>query len=84
MLDNLVGQLQNVANSIHNNLYFVLFFIAVLWGIQLLNWSCGYQLNRLGVRPRSGTGVVGIICSPMAAVVSRYFSQGNRLNRSTT
>lgn len=43
---------------------FALSIIALLWGIQLINFLVGYRLNLLGIYPRHLFGLVGILCSP--------------------
>ncbi|MDX1569309.1 MAG: rhomboid family intramembrane serine protease [Xanthomonadales bacterium] len=40
-------------------------FLVVLWGIHLLNWLLGYELNRFGILPRQGAGLVGIVAAPL-------------------
>jgi membrane associated rhomboid family serine protease len=42
----------------------VLSLIALLWGIQLVNYLLGYRLNILGIYPRNIFGLFGIVCSP--------------------
>ena len=64
MLERLAVEFQHIAGAVHNNLYFVLFIVAVLWLIHLFNWGSGYQLNRLGIYPRTKHGIFGIIFSP--------------------
>ena len=39
-------------------------FIALLWGIQVINFLLGYRLNILGIYPRHIFGLFGIACSP--------------------
>ena len=39
--------------------------LGVLWGIQLLNWLLGYELNRFGILPREASGLVGIALAPL-------------------
>ncbi len=46
------------------NAALVLSFIALLWGIQVINFLLGYRLNVLGIYPRHLFGLVGIACSP--------------------
>lgn len=38
--------------------------LALLWIIQVVNFSIGYRLNCLGIRPRRFLGLIGIPCSP--------------------
>ena len=40
-------------------------FIALLWLIQLFNWSLDLQLQRFGVRPREWRGLLGIPLAPL-------------------
>jgi membrane associated rhomboid family serine protease len=46
-----------------NSLY-VFSLLALLWGIQLLNFLLGYRLNVLGIYPRHLLGLLGIAFSP--------------------
>lgn len=46
------------------HLPFVLGILALLWGIQLLNFLLGYRLNLLGIYPRHPLGLLGIVFSP--------------------
>jgi len=43
----------------------MLLVMAVLWGINLLNWSTGKHLNRFGIIPRRPRGLVGIALAPI-------------------
>jgi len=36
----------------------------LMWGVALLNGLLGGQLNALGIRPRTATGLLGILLSP--------------------
>lgn len=39
--------------------------VALLWGVHLVNWLAGYGLNRFGVYPRHGGGLIGIAVAPL-------------------
>jgi len=43
----------------------VLGFVAVLWGLEIVDAAIGNDLDRWGVRPRSDEGLVGILLAPL-------------------
>lgn len=43
----------------------VLGFVAVLWGLEVVDAAIGNDLDRWGVRPRSDEGLVGILVAPL-------------------
>lgn len=43
----------------------VLMLFAVVWGINLLDWSTGSKLHRLGLIPRTPLGLIGILFAPI-------------------
>ncbi len=40
-------------------------FVALLWLVQLFNWSLDLELQRFGVRPREWRGLTGILVAPL-------------------
>ena len=40
-------------------------FVALLWLIQMFNWTLDLELQRFGVRPREWRGVIGIFLAPL-------------------
>ncbi len=40
-------------------------FVALLWLVQLFNWSLDLELQRFGVRPREWRGLVGVLVAPL-------------------
>ena len=42
----------------------MLFFVAILWGVEVVNLIFGYELNRFGIIPREIIGLRGLILSP--------------------
>jgi membrane associated rhomboid family serine protease len=40
-------------------------FVALLWLIQLFNWTLDLELQRFGVRPREWRGLAGILLAPL-------------------
>jgi membrane associated rhomboid family serine protease len=40
-------------------------FVALLWLVQLFNWSLDLELQRFGVRPREWRGLPGILVAPL-------------------
>lgn len=63
-LSNISAQLETTITLLKLNLSSILLIMAGLWLIQLVNWILGYRLNLLGIYPRSGHGLLGIIFSP--------------------
>lgn len=55
----------NMVYAMENNLYYVLIALAVLWGINFLNWLLGSVFNYLGLYPRSWHGLIGIVVGPI-------------------
>ncbi|OGT49876.1 MAG: hypothetical protein A3E82_00245 [Gammaproteobacteria bacterium RIFCSPHIGHO2_12_FULL_38_11] len=52
------------ANQLREYLPLTLGLIALLLGIQIVNWALGYRLNILGIWPRKPFGWIGIPFSP--------------------
>lgn len=46
------------------NVMMVLYFIAALWVIHVVNWILPLRLEKLGILPRTAKGLIGIIFSP--------------------
>ncbi|MGE3319617.1 MAG: rhomboid family intramembrane serine protease [Candidatus Berkiella sp.] len=42
----------------------MLLVMAALWLFNIINWSTGSKLNRLGIRPRKAFGLIGIPLAP--------------------
>lgn len=63
-MDQLVVALQQIISAIKDNSWFVFKLLALLWGINLLNFLFKYRLNYLGIYPRSVRGLIGILFSP--------------------
>lgn len=47
------------------NLHFVFIMLAVLWGIQIVNFVLNYRLNAFGILPRTTAGLPGILFAPL-------------------
>ncbi len=43
-------------------------FVAILWWIRLIEWLGGWNWDRLGVEPRTISGLIGIVCAPLLHV----------------
>ncbi len=52
-------------SQIKKNIYWILGFVALIWIIELINFSLGHRLNSWGVLPRTLTGLKGIPLSPL-------------------
>ena len=42
-----------------------LYFVLLLWIVTLLDWGLGLELTRFGVRPRSFSGLPGVLVAPL-------------------
>ncbi|MBO0843060.1 MAG: rhomboid family intramembrane serine protease [Nocardioides sp.] len=40
-------------------------FVAFLWILEIIDTATGHQLDKLGIRPRSETGLIGIVFAPV-------------------
>jgi len=40
-------------------------FVAVLWLLEAVDVASGHDLDRLGIRPRSGEGLLGVVLAPL-------------------
>ena len=40
-------------------------FLAVLWGLEIVDVVLGQSLNGLGIRPRSAVGLIGVVLHPL-------------------
>lgn len=64
MLEKLANEVQSVITSMQHNMLFSLKIIGILWAIQIINLLTKYNLNNLGIRTRSISGLSGILFSP--------------------
>lgn len=46
-------------------LTWLLLLVVVIWLIEGLNWMTGHRLNALAIRPRTFTGLVGVLFAPL-------------------
>lgn len=60
----MLTELEDFLAVVQQNLWFLLACLGGLWVIQLVNWLLRYQLNRLGILPRTKRGLIGIVFSP--------------------
>lgn len=63
-MNNLIDQLNTSVLLLQKNTPFMLFFIAGLWCIHLINWMLGGRLIILGVYPRKWFSMLGIFFYP--------------------
>lgn len=63
-LANLATQIDSATYFLQRNIPYMLYIIAVLYGIHFLNWLVGYRLNILGIYPRQVLSLPGIFFSP--------------------
>lgn len=40
-------------------------FVAFLWALEVVDTATGHQLDRLGIRPRTDVGLIGIVFAPV-------------------
>lgn len=64
MLENLASQMQQLVAAMKVNAFFAFKCTALLWLIHIVNCFSRYQLNRLGLYPRTIRGLPGIVFSP--------------------
>ena len=55
---------ERALNPMKSNLYWMLGLVLLVWLVEIVNLSMGYQLNEWGILPRSSRGLVGIPVSP--------------------
>lgn len=67
-MNDILSQLANAMSQLiaifKQNLFAVLFLLAGLWAIQVINWFLKGRLCYLGIYPRHLVGIPGIVCSP--------------------
>lgn len=61
----MINQALEIVYAMQANLFWVLMWLGVLWGINILNWMLGSVFNLLGLVPRSFFGLIGIAISPI-------------------
>lgn len=61
----IVQQLEALVGTIQFNLPYLLSLLAIIWGIQLVNFALQYKLNILGILPRHPLGLFGVIFAPV-------------------
>ncbi len=64
MFEGFAVSLQAFVTVLKTHGLMVLCWVAVAWVVHLVNFCCGYRLNVLGIYPRRGFGLVGVVCSP--------------------
>ncbi len=65
MLEKLSTEIQQLTIATQINALFALKIVGLLWLIQIINRIMQYQLNGLGVRPRTIRGLIGVIFAPI-------------------
>ena len=68
MLDGVYEVLAQLISSIESNLDVFIFWMGVLWSIQLVNFCLGRRLCVLGIHPRCWWGLPGVVFSPFLHV----------------
>lgn len=63
-MNNLILQFAIILNTFKNNSAFTFGILAILFAVQIANWTLHYKLNYFGIYPRSFHGLIGIICAP--------------------
>ncbi|EKD77780.1 MAG: rhomboid family transporter protein [uncultured bacterium] len=63
-MDTFLQTMTNMMDQLKNHLPLTAGFIALLFGIQIINWALRYRLNILGIWPRKLFGFIGIPFSP--------------------
>ena len=65
MLENTVLQFEMFISKAKTQISVILYIIATLWAINLLNFLLRYRLNIFGLLPRRISGIPGIFISPL-------------------
>jgi membrane associated rhomboid family serine protease len=55
---------QSLAQEVRDSASWILGFVGVLWGVELVNLAFRHQLLRLGILPRTVEGLPGIVLAP--------------------
>ena len=64
MLKKLAKDIDKLTAAMQQNMWFALKLVGFLWLIHIINSLTQYQLNNLGIRPRTIKGLPGIIFTP--------------------
>lgn len=62
----------NFLKKINKQLYYIVFCLAVIWGVEIINLILNYHLNSFGIHPRSLHGLIGIPLSPFLHASLRH------------
>jgi membrane associated rhomboid family serine protease len=54
----------SLGQQLKNNTYWIFGFALLFWGVEIVNLLLGHRLNVLGIRPRTISGLPGILFSP--------------------
>jgi len=65
MLEKIATEIQHLIIAMQVNTLFALELVGILWLIHISNCIMQYRLNALGIRPRSLSGLPGIMFSPL-------------------
>ncbi|MEA3444202.1 MAG: rhomboid family intramembrane serine protease [Bacteroidota bacterium] len=53
------------SESIKKSFKFILYFVGLMWAVWLIDLVLPYEFARLGIRPRSFSGLIGIVFAPI-------------------
>lgn len=65
MLSELSSQINTFTETSKQYIPTMLIMLGVLWAFNCINWVTGSWFNRLGIRPRRVSGLVGILFAPI-------------------
>ncbi|MBL6449995.1 rhomboid family intramembrane serine protease [Fulvivirga sp. 29W222] len=51
--------------KLRRSIYYTLAFVALIWGIKIIEFSFGYNFGQFGILPRTLSGSVGIFTAPL-------------------
>ena len=51
--------------KLRRSIYFTLAFVALIWGIKIIEFTFGYSFGEFGILPRTLSGSVGIFTAPL-------------------
>ena len=54
----------SLVQSIKDHLFLLFGLLGIMWAVELLDLLSFFHLDRFGIRPRSASGLIGIVCAP--------------------
>jgi membrane associated rhomboid family serine protease len=60
----MTSQQESTGGELKNGLIIIGSFVAIFWGLEVIDWVLGHSLDKYGIRPRSTDGLSGILWAP--------------------